>query len=308
MKTLFFVLIASLSLCAAPRTLTLLDGNDPKSYGTTVRLYQPTPYGGFGDEQHRLRITRNGKVVKEWKDFSIKPLYTGDLDNDGYTEVAILEHSGGMLCCFEIYIIRIRPEGIRISWFQFFNAVGARAKDLDGDGRVEIVSLDDIYYNDFGMSPGDSPDIEVVFNIEKDDTPHLRPALMKRYTKPHYYDHFTSDGPFFLTDKMKNYEVSASTELIETVLFLMYTGEAAKAIKAMVRYARFDKDFDVNETLQRLIESMSHSIFWPDICAVNGWCKASASSMKGRGVCEPLEGKAIIRTLRFAKEVLMENP
>jgi hypothetical protein len=69
--------------------------------------------------------------------------WCGDVDGDGKPELAIFKTSGGAHCCRTDLLITLDDRPVERLRSEGGNAGGLRAEDLDGDGKLELLSTDD---------------------------------------------------------------------------------------------------------------------------------------------------------------------
>lgn len=87
-----------------------------------------------------------------------------DFDNDGKKEAVIEEFSGGAHCCFTYYFYRIENESLKLfEQLYLKNSQNPNFKDLDGDGKPEILASDDSFSYFDGLCFACSPILPIIF-------------------------------------------------------------------------------------------------------------------------------------------------
>jgi len=147
-------------LAVAAVALALLAGHpvDRQASATTpgVRARIDYTVGSSAARRPQIRIWRGGRLVtRELIDSAprqalhpdrVLPLSVAarDLDGDGEPEVMVSLSSGGAYCCtwWRLYRYRGGRYFPQLRWWGDINAVPA-LRDLDGDKRIELVSVDD---------------------------------------------------------------------------------------------------------------------------------------------------------------------
>ena len=74
---------------------------------------------------------------------TIDVAWCGDIDGDGRPELAFFKTAGGAHCCRTDVVITLDAHPIERLRSEGGNAGGLRAEDVDGDGKLELVSSDD---------------------------------------------------------------------------------------------------------------------------------------------------------------------
>jgi hypothetical protein len=132
------------------------------SAGVEATLTYSKDAANFGFKADRLTITRNGQLLYDavpqpaaCKGFACgptvgfsgqPPLRVEDLDGDGEPEVIYSAYTGGAHCCSvaQVFQLAAGASGYT-SVDRFFGDPGFDVRDLDRDGRPEIVSADDSF-------------------------------------------------------------------------------------------------------------------------------------------------------------------
>ena len=80
-----------------------------------------------------------------------------DLDSDGTAEVVVQTFTGGAHCCLAITTYTWQAEQFTPIYFGYLDGGGGEFKDLDGDGRMEFVTLDNAFFYRFSSYAGSYP-------------------------------------------------------------------------------------------------------------------------------------------------------
>ena len=130
--------------------------------GVTATLTYSKDAATFGYKADGLEITRNGQLLYDAVPqpaacndlpcgpavgFSRQPpLLVRDLDADGEPEVIYAAYTGGAHCCTIAQVFRLAGDASGYtSVDRFFGDPGFTVRDLDRDGRPEVVSADDSF-------------------------------------------------------------------------------------------------------------------------------------------------------------------
>jgi len=91
-----------------------------------------------------------------------------DFDNDGKKEAVVQEFSGGAHCCFSYYFYRQREESLDLVNKMFLgDTQNPVFKDLDGDGKPEILTLDNSFSYFDNLCFAYSPALPIIFCYQK---------------------------------------------------------------------------------------------------------------------------------------------
>jgi hypothetical protein len=157
LAALVAVLALALPASAAAKQLTVSGG------GVKATLTYSRDPSSFGYRTDKLTITRAGQELfsavpslKACKDFpcgptvgfgpGLPPLVVRDLDADGEPEVVYSAYTGGAHCCSVAQFFELASDGQRYTTAErVFGDPGFGIRDLNHDGRPEIVSADDTF-------------------------------------------------------------------------------------------------------------------------------------------------------------------
>jgi hypothetical protein len=132
------------------------------SGGVKATLTYSKDAANFGFKADGLTITRNGQLLYDaapnpsaCKDFPCgptvgfgdqPPLRVVDLDADAEPEVIYSAYTGGAHCCSVAQVFQLAPGASGYSSVdRYFGDPGFTVRDLDPDGRPEVVSADDSF-------------------------------------------------------------------------------------------------------------------------------------------------------------------
>jgi len=191
-------LLAALALLAAP---SLASANDAGSVTRTVGTVTASlewDKADYGIANPRLAITRAGVrydltiadicddgCILVPDDATTKAedsiLKVADLDGDGEPEVLVDTFSGGAHCCLTARLLSWDGTGYQPRDFEYGD-VGYQLKDLDNDGRPELVGYDPVFSSAFTAFAA-SAFPPLVLHVSKgrfvDDTKQF-PALIRK--------------------------------------------------------------------------------------------------------------------------------
>ena len=123
--------------------------------------YEAVPSGvGSGGRPTRLIIQKDGRLLQTVSDWWITRVDCADLENDKTLELLAASYSGGAHCCETLRVWTLEPKAPRkILEYEAGNAGGFELRDLDGNGRLELLLGDDsfAYFDD--LSYADSPNV-----------------------------------------------------------------------------------------------------------------------------------------------------
>jgi hypothetical protein len=122
----------------------------------TCGAYEAVP-SGFGQSGHptRLTIQKDGRLLATMSEWLVTRVECADLENDKTLELLVSSYSGGAHCCETLRVWTLEPKAPRkILEYEAGNAGGFDARDLDGDGRLELVLGDDsfAYFDDLSYA------------------------------------------------------------------------------------------------------------------------------------------------------------
>jgi hypothetical protein len=160
-------LAALLVLAALPAAARAVDAGSVSAAGGAVQATLSWKAGQFGARDPRLTVVRAGATLfdgaptTECRDTCLyvasgrrdSPLGVVDLDADGEPEVLVDVYTGGAHCCSQTEVLRFDGTAYAPVELVWGNG-GYELKDLDGDGRPELVGLDDAFAGVFTSYAG----------------------------------------------------------------------------------------------------------------------------------------------------------
>ncbi|MBW4485594.1 MAG: hypothetical protein KME14_23940 [Tildeniella torsiva UHER 1998/13D] len=126
-----------------------------------------------------------------------------DLDSDGTPEVVVQTFTGGAHCCLAITTYTWQSEQFNPVYFGYLDGGGGEFKDLNDDGLMEFVTLDNAFFYSFSSYAGSYPP-SVILTYEngeyRDTTPQFANYLADTATGMR----FTVEDPEFADRGDKN--------------------------------------------------------------------------------------------------------
>jgi hypothetical protein len=109
--------------------------------------YAAVPSGaGETGRPTRLSIQKDGRLLQTLSDWWITRVECADLENDKTPELLVTTDSGGAHCCETLRVWTLEPRAPRkILEYEAGNSGGFQLRDLDGDGRLELLLGDDAF-------------------------------------------------------------------------------------------------------------------------------------------------------------------
>jgi hypothetical protein len=105
----------------------------------------------------RVSIQKSGRLLVTVSNWAITRLDCRNIDREGPPELLVASDSGGESCCETLRVWSLGVTVQPLLKFESGTARGFELRDLDGDGRSELVLGDDsfAYFDD--LEPGDAP-------------------------------------------------------------------------------------------------------------------------------------------------------
>jgi hypothetical protein len=122
----------------------------------TCGAYAAVP-SGVGDSGHptRLSIQKDGRLLEMVSDWWITRVECADFENDKTPELLVTTYSGGAHCCETLRMWTLELKAPRkILEYEAGNSGGFELRDLDGNGRLELLLGDDsfAYFDDLAYA------------------------------------------------------------------------------------------------------------------------------------------------------------
>lgn len=130
-------------------------------WGSYTLLVEKAGKEGFAPERARI-LDEGGKLLREIRDQRITGIEFPEMNGGGTPELAVEAYSGGAHCCSTQYYFT-QDGGLKnLLIFDGRNYGVSELKDLNGDGRVEVIADSDVLAYWHGLSFAGSPSITMV--------------------------------------------------------------------------------------------------------------------------------------------------
>src|SRR5262249_11979550 len=130
-------------------------------WGAYTVLVEKTGKEEFAPERVRI-LDGSGSVLREIQDQRFIDVSFPELNGGGTPELAVSAFSGGAHCCVTLYYFT-QDGGLRnLLIFDAGNSDISDLKDLNGDGRPELIASSDVLAYFGGLSYADSPGLSLV--------------------------------------------------------------------------------------------------------------------------------------------------
>lgn len=165
----------------------MIDTNVPVIESSFERIQGYRFYHWRGaDDRGRVAVRdRRGRtVVRITAELNVRYYKIGDLDGDGWTEIDIYTWSGGAHGSNAHYVLKLgpHPKCLLAFWKGNTNDDDLVVKDLDGDGRPELVSWSDgfAYRLGDGYAPIEIPQVLKLEHGRFEDATARFPGFLRR--------------------------------------------------------------------------------------------------------------------------------
>ncbi len=252
--------VALCSLCTAEGAQYRIDTIEGKyPYGITIETKSTRV--NTSDEHETIMIYQDGKLVDRIETFRDYPLYSLDLDGDGYKELVFKIFDGSRT--FDRVVVTIKPHMPKPTVFKGM-AESSRILHIDGKPRLKT------WENYGALYAAERADVTVYADFNGTHF-HLNKSLQQRAfakTKPprQTADIFLKESGFLGTHRTQ-----ALMEIIAYTVHAWYAGESEKAIALLHQRLHPSDNATMYLFLQELVDELSQSRFWEDIVAFNGW-------------------------------------
>jgi len=127
----------------------------------TIRVREAAPKNGAG----MVRVSRNGRVLVTLRERFIEEAKILPLLGPDSADLVVKTFSGGLHWSYVIYIVQLGPRLRPLLTFDARNYGTIDFRDLDHDGRQELIAWDDTFaYYDYSFAA--SPALPFVFRYE----------------------------------------------------------------------------------------------------------------------------------------------
>ncbi len=126
-----------------------------------------------------------------------------DLDSDGTAEVVVQTFSGGAHCCLAYTTYSWQDEQFNPVYFGYLDGGGGEFKDLNGDGLMEFVTLDNAFFYSFSSYAGSYPP-SVILTYENGEYRDTTPQFTNYLDDTAAGMRFTVEDPEFADRSDKN--------------------------------------------------------------------------------------------------------
>ena len=180
----------------------------------------------------RLSIQKDGRLLETVSDWRISAAECGDVAASPTEELVVRSFSGGARCCETTRVFALDGLAPRLLLtYEGGNATGVEVRDIDGDGRKELILGDDsfAYFGDLGFagSPARLPLVACFANGRFGDCSRQFPDLLRQGRDSYLARLKPAATPEALTDAKGNaLGVLALSELL---------GEAEQGLDAVRR-------------------------------------------------------------------------
>jgi hypothetical protein len=181
-----FVFAAGLATLAAASTApgaAVRAQNEPVTR-LTCGGYEAVP-SGVGQAGHptRLSIQKDGRLLHTVSDWRVTRLECSDINDDKTLELLVTTDSGGAHCCETLRVWSLGAALKPVLEYESGNAAGFELRDLDNDGRVELLLGDDTFafYDDlsYAAAPRYLPLVACFANAAFQDCTTRFPELLR---------------------------------------------------------------------------------------------------------------------------------
>jgi hypothetical protein len=146
--------------------------------------YEAVPSGfRAGREPTRLSIQKKGRLLVSITDWRVKSAECDDVTADGVPELVVRTFSGGAHCCETLRVYALGDVPRQLLLFESNHATGVEVRDIDGDGRRELILGDDTfaYFDDLcsDCSPAHLPLVACHTDARFEDCTRRFPELLR---------------------------------------------------------------------------------------------------------------------------------
>ncbi|MGE5362004.1 MAG: hypothetical protein ACM3NQ_23560 [Bacteroidales bacterium] len=177
------VVLLALALLACSANLARAQDRE-RLQRTACAGYDVVP-SGFRrpDEPTRLSIQKSGRLLVSITDWRIVSADCDDITADGIQELVVRTFSGGAHCCETLRVYALADTPRLLLSYEANNAGGVEVRDINGDGRRELILGDDslAYFDDlcYACSPSHLPLIACYTGTRFEDCTRQFPDLLR---------------------------------------------------------------------------------------------------------------------------------
>jgi hypothetical protein len=192
--------------------------------------YDAVP-SGVSDSGHptRLSIQKDGRLLRAVSDWRVTRVDCADINDDKTPELLVTTNSGGAHCCETLRVWSLGAALKPVLEYESGNAEGFELRDLDRDGRAELLLGDDAFafYDDlcYACAPRNLPIVACFTDVGFQDCTARFPEIL-RESKARFAERLRAPGAG--TD-VKSVEGAALGVLAVSVLL----GEEASGIETV---------------------------------------------------------------------------
>jgi len=146
--------------------------------------YEVVPSGfRAAREPSRLLIQKEGRLLVSIADWRVVSADCDDITADGVLELVVRTFSGGAHCCETLRVYSLGDAPRQLLLYEANNAMGVEVRDIDGDGRRELILGDDTfaYFDDlcYACSPAHLPLVACYTGARFEDCTRRFPELVR---------------------------------------------------------------------------------------------------------------------------------
>jgi hypothetical protein len=177
--------VAAVVLAAAAAAWPVSAGQEPGGRRAACGAYEVVPSGfRASGEATRLTIQKAGRLLVSLTDWSVISSECDDITADKIPELVVRTFSGGAHCCETLRVYALGDTPRLLLLYEANNAMGAEVRDLDGDGRRELILGDDTFaYDDdlcYACSPANLPLVACFNGTRFEDCTRRFPDLVRQ--------------------------------------------------------------------------------------------------------------------------------
>jgi hypothetical protein len=198
-----------------------------------------------------VTISRPGQAdVQIESVFKLSDLTGNDIIGTGHPDVIVQTYSGGAHCCFSWVVYELGPQLTQILQSPPSNCEG-EFKDLDGDGRLEFITCDDLFaykYCCFANSP--LPKVIMSYEPGRGYVP-AGPRFQQEYA-----DDIVRDRQLAIGAKAQGHcewDNSTKCAVLPVVLDYLYSGRQDQAWIELHRLYRFQDESQLRQEVLDMV-------------------------------------------------------